>query len=196
MDPDAPTFPRVIKFRLGRSTVSAVAEGPYESRHRHVIRLTILRGIWQRRLVAFLSKLPGSAQTFINNLWPGWFLPKAVVLKELKRDWDDEFDTEKEVHNKLKPLQGDLIPIFYGEAQCEGTRALVLSEVDGVVSYLQSHPPLPREEFKRRIEAIYQKLGVFKFSRLITFFFFGTASQPSPQSSSSHMTMQIWGIFS
>ncbi len=91
-------------------------------------------------------------------------LPKTVVLKKLKRDWDEEFDTEKDVYNKLKPLQGNLIPIFYGEAEYEGTRAFVLSEVDGVVSCLQSHPPLPGEEFKRRVEAIYQKLDVFKFS--------------------------------
>lgn len=152
------------QFRLGRSTVSAVAEAPYESKHQHVIRLTILRGIWQRRLVAFLSKLPGSVQTFINKTWPGWFLPKTVVMKKLKRDWDDEFDAEKEAYARLKPLQGDLIPIFYGVAECEGTRAFVLSEVDGVVSYLQSHPPLPREEFKRRVETIYQKLGAFNFS--------------------------------
>ena len=186
MDPNAPTFPRVIKvswnieifitsylvrdcantsqFRLGRSTVSAVAEAPYDLEHQHVLRLTILRGIWQRRLVAFVCKLPSSVQTFIKKTWPGWFLPATVVLKKLKPGWDDEFDTEKEAYSKLKPLQGDVIPIFYGEAQCEGTRAFVLSEVDGVVSYLQSHPPLPPEEFKRRVEAIYQKLGVFNFS--------------------------------
>ena len=125
--------------------------------------MTILRGIWERRLVALVSKLPASVQTFIKKTWPGWFLPKTVVLKKLKPDWDEEFDTEKEVYGKLKPLQGDLIPIFYGEAQCEGTRAFVLSEVDGVVSYLQSQPPLPREQFQRRLEAIYQKLAVFNF---------------------------------
>jgi hypothetical protein len=118
MDPDTPTFPRIVRvgiddfqgivsrniptckirltspsFELGRSTVSAVAEAPYESKHQHVIRLTILRGIWQRRLVEFLSKPPISFQTFIKGIWPGWFLPKTVVLKKLKQNWDDEFDT-------------------------------------------------------------------------------------------------------
>lgn len=97
-------------------------------------------------------------------MWPGWSLPKTVVLKKLKPDWDEEFESEKEAYKRVKPLQGDLIPVFYGEAQCEGTRAFILSEVDGVVSYMQSKPPLPSAEFERRIEAIYQKLGVFKFS--------------------------------
>jgi hypothetical protein len=114
--------------------------------------------------VAFLSKLPDSVQTLINGIWPGWFLFKTVVLKKLKRDWDDEFDAEKEAYSKLEPLQGDHIPIFYGEAEYEGTRAFILSEVDGVVSYLQSHPPLPRGGFQRRVEATYEKLGVFNFS--------------------------------
>lgn len=80
--------------------------------NQHVLRLTILRGLWQRKLVALLSRLPGAVQAFVIIIWPGWFLPDTVVLKTPKPDWDEEFDTEKEVYDKLKALQGNLIPIF------------------------------------------------------------------------------------
>jgi hypothetical protein len=102
----------------------------------------------------------------IRKIWPGWFLPDTVILKKLKPDWDEEFDTEKAAYNnpKLQTLQGHLSPIFYGEAQCEGTRALVLSKVDGVMPYRQPPPPLPREEFRKRLEVVFQKLGTLNFS--------------------------------
>lgn len=44
-------------------------------------------------------------------------------------------------------------PIFYGEGKCEGTRCLVLSEVDGVPAHEQKEPPIGLDEYRRRTAA-------------------------------------------
>ena len=41
------------------------------------------------------------------------------------------FDTELKAYNRLKPLQGVVVPRCFGEACYEGTRALVLADVGG-----------------------------------------------------------------
>ena len=56
---------------------------------------------------------------------------KNIILKVQKSGWDEEFDTEKAAYEKLKRLQGRVIPICYGQAQYEGTRALILSDIGG-----------------------------------------------------------------
>lgn len=54
-------------------------------------------------------------------------LPSRSHTK-LKTTWDTEFDDEKRIYQKLAPLQGHAIPVFYGESTCHGgTRALLLS---------------------------------------------------------------------
>lgn len=52
-------------------------------------------------------------------------------MKKQKDGWDEEFDTEKATYEKLKSLQGLVIPICYSQVQYEGTRALVLSDIGG-----------------------------------------------------------------
>ena len=68
---------------------------------------------------------------------PEWFLPLRIVLKRQKEGWEDEFDNEKSIYEALTPIQGKVVPVCYGEAECPetdmtGTRALVLSDVGGV----------------------------------------------------------------
>lgn len=62
---------------------------------------------------------------------PEWFLPREIVLKKEKEGWGEEFETEKATYEALKPLQGDAIPICYGEIDYDGRRTLVLSDVGG-----------------------------------------------------------------
>ena len=52
-------------------------------------------------------------------------------MKRQKRGWDEEFDTEKAVYEKLKCLQGLVIPVCYGQVWFDGSRALVLSDIGG-----------------------------------------------------------------
>lgn len=47
------------------------------------------------------------------------------------------------MYERLQGLQGYVIPGLYGEAKFEGTRALVLSEVVGIIPWEQKLPPLP-----------------------------------------------------
>lgn len=52
-------------------------------------------------------------------------------MKKQKDEWDDQFDTDKATYEKLRCLQGLVIPTCYGQVQYEGTRALVLSDIGG-----------------------------------------------------------------
>jgi hypothetical protein len=56
-------------------------------------------------------------------------LPEKIVLKKQKQGWDEEFDTEKATYEKLKHLQGHVIPELFGQVVYQGTRALVFSYV-------------------------------------------------------------------
>lgn len=67
-----------------------------------------------------------------SDLYPGPFLPPTVIVKKLKPTWDEEFHDEKKTYGKLKILQGHVIPVLYGEVKCDGTCALVLSDVGGI----------------------------------------------------------------
>ncbi|KAM3428227.1 hypothetical protein MY4824_008967 [Beauveria thailandica] len=67
-----------------------------------------------------------------------WSLPTTIVVKKLKPNSDNEFTNELRMYEKLKSLQGKQIPVCYGEAYCDGTRALVLEDVGGVSLYHRS----------------------------------------------------------
>lgn len=75
-----------------------------------------------------------------------------MVVKKLKPGWDDEFKNEQDMYKKLEPLQGRVMPVFYGEARCEGTRALILSEVQGLNSIRQGEERLDWREYERRLK--------------------------------------------
>lgn len=151
------------QFQLGLGTVSAHRETPYRE-HPHVLRLTIAQSPLRRALASFVSRFPLCIQAFVRSIWPTGFLPSVVVVKKRKPGWDEEFDNEKLMYNRLRALQGRRIPFFYGEARCEGTRALVLSEMAGIVACEQKPPYLERGEFRRRIEAAVQELSMFGVS--------------------------------
>ena len=65
------------------------------------------------------------------------------------------------MHSQLQALQGQTIPRCYGEARCDGTRALVLSEIDGVVPFNQESSAIDADEFQRRLEAAFGELAAF-----------------------------------
>lgn len=126
--------------------------------------MTIVRSLFDRVLIAIFLLLPLILQSFFKKIWPGYFLPSTVVLKKLKPDWDDEFENEKYIYQRLEHQQGRLIPILYGPRRCDETRALNLSYVVGVRLFEQKPPVIRPEEFKTRLETAYQELGVLGFS--------------------------------
>ncbi len=53
------------------------------------------------------------------------------MVKIRKENWDDEFANEIQVYKKLLPLQGEVVPVFYGKTMLKGEPAFVMSDVGG-----------------------------------------------------------------
>ena len=84
--------------------------------------------------------------------------PSQDHCQEALARLDSDFDNEERIYEKLWPLQGTLIPRCFGEGTCEGTRALVLSEVEGVQACRQKKPWLEPAELQRRLESAFRQL--------------------------------------
>jgi predicted Ser/Thr protein kinase len=101
---------------------------------------------------------------WIKAYWPEWFLPPTVILKKQKDSWEDEFETEKEAYNLLKPIQGTIVLYFYGEAVYDRSRALIFSAITGSnLFYLarNKHNKFPEskdEALKRSLEDAFKAL--------------------------------------
>ncbi len=140
------------QFSFGRRTVSAIAEA-VDNVHSNVLRLSITRTTFERRTAAILQHLPIFIQKFARSIGPKYFLPRKVILKSLKPEWEDEFDNEKVMYKRLERLQGRFIPIFLGEAEYNGSPAILLSHIDGVLPFAQDpKSPITAEEFETHIE--------------------------------------------
>ncbi|KAH7303484.1 hypothetical protein B0I35DRAFT_415148 [Stachybotrys elegans] len=120
----------VICFRFGSRNITATG-AQTDRDHPNVLRLSVHRSALQSVVQILLRWLPSPLRSWIASSFPEWFLPTNIVLKKQKDGWDEEFDTEKATYEKLKCLQGLVIPMYYGQAQHEGTRALVLSDIGG-----------------------------------------------------------------
>lgn len=59
-------------------------------------------------------------------------LPGTVIVKQQKDKWDDEFRNEILAYERLKALQGTVIPTLFGQGSFNERPALILSEVDGI----------------------------------------------------------------
>lgn len=68
------------------------------------------------------------------------------------------------MYKRLEAAQGDLIPRYYGEALCEGSRALILSRIHGVLSCEQTPPYVTLDGFQTRLKSALQKLHAFGLS--------------------------------
>lgn len=141
------------------SSISGIGNA-VDDEHPHVIRLTVDRGKYERALIALLDRTPSLVKNTIRYFWPGLFLPPRIIIKKKKKGWEEEFETERAAYAKLKPAQGYLVPVFCGEVTCEGSQALVLSEVDGTMPFEQKEP-LDRAEFKKRLTQACQELATF-----------------------------------
>ncbi|KAK3933730.1 hypothetical protein QBC46DRAFT_105089 [Diplogelasinospora grovesii] len=121
---------RTIYFRFGSRSITATG-AQTDREHPNVLRLCVHHSILQLVIQTVLRWLPSSLRSWAHSSFPEWFLPTNIVLKKQKDGWDEEFDTEKATYEKLKCLQGLVIPTYYGQVQYMGTRALVLSDIGG-----------------------------------------------------------------
>lgn len=89
----------------------------------------------------------------------------------MKPDWEEEFDNEIVVYDKLEALQGSVIPVFYGETVVEdGTRAIVLSSVAGTPLALVPPSECDPEDVARMLETAIRaifRLGLAPFDTLL-----------------------------
>jgi hypothetical protein len=98
------------------------------------------------------SWFPAFVRNRIQALIPGPFLPPTVIIKKLKPTWDTEFDDEKQIYQKLSPLQGHAIPVLYGEGTCDAARALLLSDVGDASLHAPQAKHLSKPALKRMIK--------------------------------------------
>ncbi|OAA64473.1 Protein kinase-like domain protein [Niveomyces insectorum RCEF 264] len=168
---DAGTRP--VTFRMGWSTITGVGH-TFHPHFPHVLKVAIHTSRWHRAVATLLSWLPPPLQRLAWWLWPRYTLPDCVVVKKLRTlEHIEAFQNEQAVYRKLAPLQGDLIPRFYGEAlvgegndddddddndsvdgkyRGKGTRASVISFMPWPILLQQPEPVLTVDDFQARIE--------------------------------------------
>ncbi|KAK3317508.1 hypothetical protein B0T19DRAFT_446474 [Cercophora scortea] len=122
--------PRTISFRLGSRCITATG-APHDREHPNVLQLRVHRSALQLLVRTLLRCLPSSLRSWACSSFPEWFLPTDIVFKKQKVGWDEEFATEQATYEKLRCLQGRVIPVCYGQTQHEGTHALILSDIGG-----------------------------------------------------------------
>ncbi|KAL1848337.1 hypothetical protein VTK73DRAFT_10140 [Phialemonium thermophilum] len=125
-----PLEPRPITFRLGTRTVRAVGASS-DRHHPNVLRIRIRPTLFDRAVQGFF-RLASVLLPSLRTAVPEWFLPRDIVLKRKKYGWDEEFETELQTYEKLRPVQGRVVPVFYGRVDYQGAPAIVLSDVGGV----------------------------------------------------------------
>ncbi|KAK4032347.1 lipopolysaccharide core heptose(II) kinase RfaY [Parachaetomium inaequale] len=84
-----------------------------------------------------LTLLPNFVRSWVNTLFPEWFLPSHVVLKTQKQGEDETvlrelFETEVQAYDRLKALQGVAVPKCHGVIHYNGSKAMILERLDGV----------------------------------------------------------------
>jgi tRNA A-37 threonylcarbamoyl transferase component Bud32 len=68
----------------------------------------------------------------LRSTYQEWFLPARIVLKREMDDHPRSFDMERAVYERLRPLQGRVVPRLLGQIEYDGGRALVLDDIGGV----------------------------------------------------------------
>ncbi|KAK4143563.1 uncharacterized protein C8A04DRAFT_28758 [Dichotomopilus funicola] len=116
------------QFKLGRQTVTASGTWA-DNVHPNVLRLHIHRTPFDEYMHCIFSKLPPVFLRLLFHVFPLWTLPRTFIVKKQKPNWDEEFENEKRMYERLRPLQGSTIPICFGEVVFEDRRALILSDV-------------------------------------------------------------------
>lgn len=123
----------------------------------------------QRLIHAVLGYLPESVRAWAQWAFPEWFLPSNVILKKEKKPTEDIdaagvkelFDTEVRAYRRLKPLQGSVVPVLYGQVWHRGTRALLMQDVGGVSLGEPEGALLDLDELSRLLQECYRATHAF-----------------------------------
>jgi len=92
-----------------------------DSYHPNVLRLRKHTSHVEFILRTIVGLLPLSLRSRLEASYPEWLLlPVDIVLKGEKEDWEEEFSTEMAAYETLRPLQGLVIPRYYGDLCYDG----------------------------------------------------------------------------
>jgi hypothetical protein len=97
----------------------------------HIFRVRVQHSGFDRLILKLATILPTPIRRRIEAFLPAPFLPPTVIVKTQKEGWDDEFASEVATYKKLSPLQGVVVPTFYGQTRYDGTPAFVLADIQG-----------------------------------------------------------------
>ncbi|KAI9042811.1 uncharacterized protein KD926_005141 [Aspergillus affinis] len=91
-------------------------------------------------------------------------IPKTVtsiIAKQQKDEWEEEFEDEERAYHRLKKLQGEVIPHFYGRGYFDGQPALILSDIAGITlnDLAHSNYEVPEDSLKAYLEEAFHKLS-------------------------------------
>ncbi|KJZ78426.1 hypothetical protein HIM_02464 [Hirsutella minnesotensis 3608] len=149
-----------VTFRFRTRLITAAA-AIHSNIHPNVTLLHVLPSITERVVRTIVRLLPSPLRARFEKSFPEWNLPLRLVLKRYKEGWDQEFDTEKATYQKVKPLQGTVIPVCYGELKYKGTRALLLSDIGGENLATPQGALLEVMDFRRMLHDAYSALAQF-----------------------------------
>ncbi|RKU43754.1 hypothetical protein DL546_006338 [Coniochaeta pulveracea] len=153
---------KLIHFRFCTRYVSAHA-AQISDLHPHVLGLQLCPSTMASFFTYATRFLPAFAQSWIHSVFPEWFLPDRAVLKIQKPGEDQEimeeyFDTEVRAYQQLNPLQGSIIPKFYGVLRYDGTRAMLLEYVGGISLSAPDGATMTLEELSSLLQPCYRAL--------------------------------------
>lgn len=82
--------------------------------------------------------------------------------KEAQENWDEEFEREKATYALLRPLQGMVIPQFFGEIRYDNTKALLLLDIEGTCLAAPEGGLLELEDLRRLLNEAFATLAPFR----------------------------------
>lgn len=104
--------------------------------------------------------------------------PRTIIVKQQKEGWEKEFQSEIQTYEKLKLLQGKVIPQYFGQRLFNEAPALFLSEVPGTTLHDIAHDnewnieqTLLESQLKKSLMALSEQGAVFWDAKLDNFMF-------------------------
>ena len=88
----------------------------------------------------------------------------TVIVKQQKDEWEEEFRSEIKAYDRLKELQGRVIPHFFGHGSFDGIPALILSEVTGTNLYdlaRDKECKVQEETLESQLDAVFNALSEY-----------------------------------
>lgn len=126
--------------------------------HPSVLRVDLCLSVMDRAM-RWLVALSKPVHIWFSLRWPRWTLPATIILKMAgPDDPPDYLKNETEVYPCLRPIQGIVVPVFFGTAYCDGKEALVLSDVGGRPLYSSHIPSFTKEDFHLKLRPAVQAM--------------------------------------